>query len=94
MVRSFYEHRWAADARRRTAIIENRFPFGLLFLNNNYHAIHHDAPALPWYRIPAVWNESRETLLERNADYHLAGYLSIVRNWLVRPVFEPVRPPE
>ena len=33
-------------------IIERGGPFALLFLNNNLHAVHHDRPSVPWYRIP------------------------------------------
>jgi fatty acid desaturase len=91
MLRSFSEHRLADDAAHRTATIENRFPFGLLFLNNNYHAIHHAAPSLPWYRIPAVWRAERTALIERSGGFHYAGYATIARRWLVRTVFEPVR---
>jgi fatty acid desaturase len=94
MLRSFYEHRWSEDAGRRTATIENRFPFGLLYLNNNYHVVHHDAPSLPWYRIPAAWNEQREAAIERSGGFHFTGYGAIARRWFLRPVFEPVRPPE
>ncbi len=34
-LRSFAEHRWAADPAGRTAIVENGGLFGLLYLNNN-----------------------------------------------------------
>jgi fatty acid desaturase len=94
MLRSFYEHRWTDVPAHRTATIENRFPFGLLFLNNNYHAVHHAAPALPWYRIPAAWRANREALLARSGGYHFPGYETVARRWFVRPVFDPVRPPE
>ncbi len=40
-LRSFAEHRWAAEASHRTAVVEASWPFGLLFLNNNLHALHH-----------------------------------------------------
>jgi len=90
MLRSFYEHRWTADHAQRTAIIENRFPFGVLFLNNNYHAVHHDDPALPWYRIPAVWRARKSAFLARSGGFHFTGYRTIARRWLLRPVFDPV----
>ncbi len=44
-VPSFQEHRAADDARHRTVINEAAWLWRLLFLNNNYHAVHHDLPA-------------------------------------------------
>jgi fatty acid desaturase len=94
MLRSFYEHTWSADAAHRTTVVENRFPFGLLFLNNNYHVVHHAAPALPWYRIPAVWNEHRDVFLQENGARCFSGYGVLARRWLIRSAFEPVSPVE
>ena len=94
MLRSCYEHQWNADATHRTNVVENRFPFGLLFLNNNYHIVHHAAPTLPWYRIPAAWDEQREMFLGQNGDRALSGYGELARRWFIRPVFDPVRPME
>lgn len=106
MLRSFYEHRLPVEGVRRTATIENRFPFGLLFLNNNYHVMHHATPSLPWYRIPQAWRARRGTRFERGLrferdsqidrgssvehDYHFRGYGAIAKRWFVRVVFEPV----
>jgi fatty acid desaturase len=91
MLRSFFEHRWADDPAHRTATVENRFPFGLLFLNNNYHVVHHDDPTLPWYRIPAMWKARRAELLARTNGFYQRGYGAIVSRWLVRPLGDPVR---
>ena len=43
-VRSFHEHRAVEDAPQRTVINEAGWFWRLLFLNNNYHAVHHDLP--------------------------------------------------
>jgi hypothetical protein len=40
--------------------------FHLLFLNNNYHVVHHAFPALPWFRIPAVRSPQRDGYIERS----------------------------
>ena len=45
MVRSYYEHRAADDCKHRIAINETSWPMRLLYLNNNYHLVHHDLPA-------------------------------------------------
>jgi len=94
MLRTFYEHSWSADVAHRTTVVENRFPFGLLFLNNNYHFVHHAAPTLPWYRIPAVWDQQRELYVQQNAEHYFRGYGGLARRWLIRPVFEPISPGE
>ena len=41
MIRSFAEHRASEYKEHRTAIIPDRGPLALLFLNNNLHAVHH-----------------------------------------------------
>ena len=93
MVRSFIEHRAAHDARERTAIIEGGLFWRLLFLNNNYHAVHHAWPALAWYRVPEAWRATRREVLERNGGYLLPGYGAIAWRWLFRarePVVHPL----
>ena len=40
-LRSFAEHRYADHHDERTAIVENSPLFGLLFLYNNLHVLHH-----------------------------------------------------
>lgn len=92
MVRSFIEHRAAEDAPHRTVIVEGHWFWRLLFLNNNYHAVHHERPALAWYRIPRVWEAERADVLRENAGYHYAGYGEVARQWLLRrrePVVHP-----
>ena len=46
MMRSFTEHRWGERPSERTAVVESNWVFGLLFLWNNLHAVHHVSPAL------------------------------------------------
>ncbi len=92
MVRSFIEHRAAEHARDRTAIVESNWFWRLLFLNNNFHAVHHDRPALAWYRIPEVWRAERARILAGNGGYYLPGYFSVMLRWLWRkrePVVHP-----
>ncbi len=70
--------------------VENRFPFGFLFLNNNYHAMHHALPSLPWYRIPSAWQSPRSGQFERSGGFAFSGYGAIARRWFLRVVFEPI----
>jgi len=88
-MRSFYEHRPAADPQHRIVINEAGWFWRMLFLNNNFHAVHHAQPKLPWYRIPAVYRENREYFLERNGRYLLTGYLAFLARYAVRPLDAP-----
>ena len=93
LLRSFLEHRAAEDVAARTAVVESGPLLSLLFLNNNLHAVHHGAPALPWYRLPAVWRHRREEILAANGGYHYRGYRQVLRRHLLaakEPVLHPL----
>ena len=64
-IRTFLEHRAHEAARARTVIIEDRGPLAFLFLNNNFHVVHHMHPGVPWYRLPALYEANREHYLRR-----------------------------
>lgn len=91
-LRSFAEHRWAEDSAERTAIVEKAGPFGLLFLHNNLHVLHHLRPAIPWYRLPAAYRAERDALLERNGGLVYAGYLDVFRRFALRTHDDPLFP--
>ena len=48
-LRSFTEHRWGDAPHERVAIVESNALFGLLYLYNNLHHVHHRSPTMPWY---------------------------------------------
>ena len=85
LLRSFHEHRPAADQASRSAIVEAGPLLSLLFLHNNLHALHHAEPRLPWYRLPAVYRARRGELLARNRGFLLAGYGEVARRFALRP---------
>ncbi|MGF7161158.1 fatty acid desaturase [Rhodoligotrophos appendicifer] len=85
LLRSFAEHRADHHAKARSAVIETNPILGLLFLNNNLHAAHHDNPRLAWYQLPAFYQSSRERLLEQNGRYHMVGYLRLAQRFLFTP---------
>lgn len=94
-IRTFLEHRAHEAARARTVIIEDRGPLSVLFLNNNFHAVHHMHPAVPWYRLPAVYRANREHYLRRNEGYRYASYAEVLGRFLIRakdPVAHPLWP--
>ena len=92
LLRSFLEHRAAEAVAARTAIVESGPLLSLLFLNNNLHAVHHAAPALPWYRLPRVWRHRRDQILATNGGYHYRSYWEVLRRHFLRPK-EPVLHP-
>jgi fatty acid desaturase len=94
-IRTYLEHRAHEAARARTVVIESRGPLSLLFLNNNFHVVHHMHPGVAWYKLPALYFGNRDHYLRRNDSYLYRSYLDIFRQFLFRakdPVPHPVFP--
>jgi fatty acid desaturase len=79
-VRSFYEHRAEEEPLARSVNNEAALPWRLLFLNLNYHSVHHDLPGLPWYGLRKVYVLYRDGYHQRNHGFRVAGY----GEWLTR----------
>ena len=84
LLRSFAEHRAAAEPGHRIAVVERAGPFALLFLNNNLHAAHHRSPGTSWYRLPAFYRRHRAEILRENGCLLYRGYGEIVRRYGLR----------
>ncbi len=94
-IRTFLEHRAHEASRARSVIIEDRGPLSWLFLNNNFHVVHHMNPTVPWHRLPALYEASKDRFLQINDGYRYASYGEVVRRYLfVRkdPVAHPLKP--
>ncbi|NTH48845.1 fatty acid desaturase [Agrobacterium rhizogenes] len=91
-LRSYAEHRYAENHDERTAIVENSRLFGLLFLYNNLHVLHHSKPGIPWYRLPRIYRDNRETLIRSNGGLVYNGYWDIMRRFLLKPHDDPTHP--
>lgn len=92
-IRTFLEHRAHERASARTVVIEDGGPLALLFLNNNYHVVHHMHPDVPWYRLPGLYRKNREHYLGRNGGYRYRSYAEVFRRHLLRakdPVPHPL----
>jgi fatty acid desaturase len=85
LIRSFAEHRADPSPDRRVAVVERAPLLGLLFLNNNLHAVHHRHPGRPWYRLPGLYWRDRQAILEANGGLAYAGYREVFRRYLLRP---------
>lgn len=82
-IRTFLEHRAHQKARARTVIIEDRGPLAFLYLNNNLHAVHHQHPAVPWYRLPALYAQGKARYADCNEGYVYRSYAEIFRSYLL-----------
>jgi fatty acid desaturase len=89
LVRSFAEHRADPDPARRVAVVERAPVFGLLFLNNNLHAVHHARPGAPWHQLPSLYANDRERWLQANGGLVYSGYSDVFRRYLWRPYDAP-----
>ena len=94
-IRTFLEHRAHASHRARTVIIEDRGPFSVLFLNNNFHVVHHMHPGVAWYKLPKLYTDRKAHYLRRNDGYIYRSYAQVFAQYLLRakdPVPHPVWP--
>lgn len=81
LLRSFAEHRARLDVGERAAIVESGPLMALLYLNNNLHYVHHQAPHVAWYQLPARWRAQRDAVLTANGGYHYSGYGEVIRRY-------------
>ena len=81
LLRSYTEHRAGEDNWRRTAIVEGSWLTQLLFLNNNFHLVHHEHPEMPWYSIKSVYDKNREYWLHMNGHFVYPSYWNIARRF-------------
>jgi fatty acid desaturase len=92
LIRSFAEHRARPPVRQRIAIVERSWILGPLFLFNNLHALHHEAPGVPWYEYPTRYRRIRERLIAENGGLVYHTYFDVARRFLFRPHDTPVHP--
>lgn len=90
-IRSFHEHRAADAHEHRTVVNEAGWFWRLLFLNNNYHLVHHDLPHVPWFALRRVYRASRQQYIERSGGFLVKGYSEWSTRYLFVPVAHPVR---
>lgn len=84
LIRSFAEHRARPGVRERVAIVEGSWILGPLFLFNNLHSLHHEAPGIPWYDLPARHRQERERLIRENGGLVYRTYFDVARRYLFR----------
>lgn len=87
-IRSFQEHRPTGSDATRSVINDAGLGWRLLFLNNNFHLVHHDLPAVPWFALGWVYRRRACDYLARNEGFFVRGY----REWLLRYAWRAVAP--
>jgi len=93
MVRTFLEHRAEQDVPSRTCIVEDASGvFGLLFLNNNLHLVHHLDPAVAWYKLPGLYARDKARYLTLNGGFRFKSYWAILRGYAVHAKAELPHP--
>ena len=80
-IRTYLEHRAHDQPRGRTVIVNDRGPMAFLFLNNNFHLVHHMQPEVPWYKLPKLFDANQERYLKRNEGYMYKNYLEILKKY-------------
>jgi fatty acid desaturase len=91
LLRSFAEHRADPVGAARIAIVEKAPAFGLLFLNNNLHAVHHRFPGASWRRLPQLHAQNRRSFEGPDALVY-DGYAEVFTRFLLRPHDRLVHP--
>jgi len=92
LIRSFAEHRARPQYRDRIALVEGAWLLGPLYLFNNLHALHHEAPWVPWYEYPARYRLHRERLIAENGGLVYRTYFEVAARFLFRPHDSPLHP--
>lgn len=92
LIRSFAEHRAHESVGERTAIVEDSWILGPLFLFNNLHALHHEEPHIPWYGYTGRYRARRSELIAANGGLVYSTYFEVARRYLLRPHDRPVHP--
>lgn len=96
-IRTFLEHRAHEKCRARTVIVEDRGFLAFLFLNNNFHVVHHVHPKVAWYRLPALYEARKEAFQARNESYVYRSYRDVFARYFLRtkdPVPHPLWRPK
>lgn len=91
-VRSFLEHQAADDPLARSVINEASLVWRVLFLNLNYHAVHHDLPGVPWYGLRAIYLRDKAQYQQRNQQFVVRGYGEWLRRFWAKAVDVTVHP--
>ncbi len=83
-IRTFLEHRAHEQVSGRVVVIEDRGWLAFMFLNNNFHLVHHLHPGVPWYELPKMYFANSEQYLQTNHGYRYRSYGEVFRRYFFR----------
>lgn len=89
LLRSYAEHIPARDVDDRSAIVESGPLWGVLFLYNNLHRVHHDEPRMAWYRIPEHYKRRYQNC---RGDHITRSYWHIIKQHALNPRYPIAHP--
>ena len=92
LLRSYTEHRPVQNLDQRTIIIEGSWLTRLLYMNNNFHHVHHSEPGLAWYHVGARYNQRRQSVNRENGGFYFRNYFELFRKHLLKVKDSPVYP--
>jgi fatty acid desaturase len=84
LIRAFAEHLARPGVRERVALVEGSWLLGPLFLFNNLHSLHHEAPKIPWYQYNAHYRVHRDRLIAENGGLVYSTYFDVARRFMFR----------
>lgn len=91
-IRTFLEHRAHKNPLKKSVIIEDQGILAMLFLNNNFHSLHHARPHISWYKLPKLYFDNKHFYLKQNGNYLYKSYLEVFTKYLFK-IKEPVAHP-
>ena len=79
-------------ASARTVVVEDRGPLALLFLNNNFHVVHHMHPQTALVSVACLYAARKARFQRRNQGYVYRSYGQIFGSifWAKDPVAHPL----
>lgn len=92
LLRSYTEHRWSLSESERSLIIEGSWLTRLLYLNNNYHWLHHEQPHVHWSKLAGMFRKRRQEILQINGGFYLNGYHNVLSRLWKDKLIDPVHP--
>ncbi len=92
LLRSYTEHRWSESETERSIIVEGSPLSRLLYLNNNFHWVHHENPQMPWRQVSKVFKERRDEILNLNGNFYYRSYLQIFSRLFKDKLIDPIHP--
>ena len=64
----------------------------LLYLNNNFHWVHHENPKLHWTLVSGEFRRRRAEILAKNGNFYIRSYFKIFERLWKDKLIDPLHP--